>query len=99
MDCWYCEACWKNSVEAVRTTPDGTRDLLCLECAQGNYPRRVDLFPPLGIYGLMPRRVRVKVPARDSGHGHPGRPPLSPHPGPHAPPHPHRQSPPGTPPV
>lgn len=37
-------------------TPAGV-DLLCRGCAIGNYPRRVDLFPPLGIYGLTERRV------------------------------------------
>ncbi|MFD3978221.1 hypothetical protein ACFWR6_06510 [Streptomyces griseus] len=46
-----CEACWKGPVAAVRRTPAG-RDLLCRECADGNYPRRVDLFPPLGLRGV-----------------------------------------------
>ncbi|MFI2312561.1 hypothetical protein [Streptomyces sp. CB00072] len=50
-DVRICEACWKAPVTAVRRTPDG-RDLLCAECADGNYPRRVDLFPPFGL----PRR-------------------------------------------
>ncbi|MFE1820810.1 hypothetical protein ACFW9S_17635 [Streptomyces anulatus] len=54
-DVRICEACWKAPVTAVRRTPDG-RDLLCAECADGNYPRRVDLFPPFGLYGLPRRR-------------------------------------------
>ncbi len=40
------------------------RDLLCEGCAAGNYPRRVDLFPPLGVYGLTARKL-----ANDGRHG------------------------------
>lgn len=40
-----CEACWTAPVTAARHTEAG-RDLLCEECAAGDYPRRVDLFPP-----------------------------------------------------
>ncbi len=46
-----CEACWSVPVAAVRRTADG-RDLLCRACALGGCPRRVDLFPPYGIYRL-----------------------------------------------
>ncbi|AXI72829.1 hypothetical protein ACFWGE_13745 [Streptomyces bacillaris] len=51
-----CEACWVAPVAAVRHTSAG-RDLLCGECAEGNYPRRVDLFPPYGIYGMLDPRA------------------------------------------
>nr|WP_078890936.1 hypothetical protein [Streptomyces sp. NRRL B-1381] len=51
-----CEACWRAPVTAVRHTDRG-RDLLCRDCAEGDYPRRVDLFPPFGIYGLPERRI------------------------------------------
>nr|WTA00485.1 hypothetical protein OH820_16845 [Streptomyces sp. NBC_00857] len=56
-DCRYCEACWTNRVETARTGGDGARDLLCFGCARENFPRRVDLFPPYGIYGLANRKV------------------------------------------
>ncbi|WP_334663585.1 hypothetical protein, partial [Streptomyces cyaneofuscatus] len=70
-----CEACWTAPVTAARHTGAG-RDLLCEECAEGNYPRRVDLFPPLGIYGLPARKVQ-----RDAKHrGNPGPPPPPPRP-------------------
>lgn len=46
-----CEACWRAPVTAVRRTSNG-RDLLCRGCAEGGCPRRVDLFPPYGIYRL-----------------------------------------------
>lgn len=46
-----CEACWREPVTAVRHTALG-RDLLCRACAEGGCPRRVDLFPPYGIYRL-----------------------------------------------
>ncbi|MFJ1748757.1 hypothetical protein ACIOJD_21280 [Streptomyces sp. NPDC088116] len=94
-DCRYCEACWTNRVETARTGGDGERDLLCFGCARENFPRRVDLFPPFGIYGLASRKVRLG----DGRHGKPGGPQLPPDPGPHPPPHPRPQSPPGTPPV
>ncbi|CAM5251452.1 hypothetical protein [Streptomyces cyaneofuscatus] len=87
-----CEACWTAPVTAARHTGAG-RDLLCEECAEGNYPRRVDLFPPLGIYGLPARKVQ-----RDAKHrGNPGPPP--PNPGPPLPNPPPAPSPPGAPPV
>ncbi|MEU0382421.1 hypothetical protein ABZ093_34805 [Streptomyces cyaneofuscatus] len=87
-----CEACWNAPVAAARHTVTG-RDLLCEECAAGDYPRRVDLFPPLGIYGLSARKVRP-----DGKHrGNPGPPP--PNPGPPLPNPPPAPSPPGTPPV
>ncbi|MEU0308215.1 hypothetical protein [Streptomyces cyaneofuscatus] len=87
-----CEACWTAPVTAARHTGAG-RDLLCEECAEGNYPRRADLFPPLGIYGLPARKVQ-----RDAKHrGNPGPPP--PNPGPPLPNPPPAPSPPGAPPV
>ncbi|MEV6453354.1 hypothetical protein OH797_20250 [Streptomyces anulatus] len=46
-----CEACWRAPVTAVRHT-EGGRDLLCRACAESGRPRRVDLFPPYGIYRL-----------------------------------------------
>ncbi|WTK22149.1 hypothetical protein OG752_20375 [Streptomyces anulatus] len=46
-----CEACWRAPVTAVRRT-GGVRDLLCRACAESGCPRRVDLFPPFGIYRL-----------------------------------------------
>ncbi len=49
-----CEACWTDPVEDVRVTAAGT-DLLCRACAIGDYPRRVDLFPPFGVYGVKAR--------------------------------------------
>lgn len=57
-DCRYCEACWTNKVQTARTDGDGERDLLCFGCARESFPRRVDLFPPFGIYGLASRRLR-----------------------------------------
>ncbi|SCK40087.1 MULTISPECIES: hypothetical protein [Streptomyces] len=48
-----CEACWREPVTAVRRTLRG-RDLLCRACAEGGCPRRVDVFPPYGIYRLHP---------------------------------------------
>ncbi|MEU0311455.1 hypothetical protein AB0N96_04075 [Streptomyces cyaneofuscatus] len=50
-DVRICEACWRAPVTAVRRTTKG-RDLLCRGCAEGSCPRRVDLFPPFGIYRL-----------------------------------------------
>lgn len=55
-DVRVCEACWNAPVTAARHTPTG-RDLLCEECTEGDYPRRVDLFPPFGVYGLTTRKV------------------------------------------
>ncbi|MFI9012559.1 hypothetical protein ACIGZI_00835 [Streptomyces griseus] len=86
-----CEACWKEPVEGVRVTAAGA-DLLCRPCAVGGYPRRVDLFPPFGIYGLTERRIE----AGRHGSGSPQTPPDQGPPLPHPPPTP---SPPGTPPV
>ncbi|MDP9948889.1 MULTISPECIES: hypothetical protein [Streptomyces] len=87
-----CEACWNAPVTAARPTPAG-RDLLCEGCAAGDYPRRVDLFPPLGVYGLTARKL-----ANDGRHGS-GPPKLPPDPGPPLPNPPPAPSPPGTPPV
>ncbi|MFJ9887200.1 hypothetical protein ACIQRW_15200 [Streptomyces sp. NPDC091287] len=86
-----CEACWKEPVEGVRVTAAGA-DLLCRPCAVGGYPRRVDLFPPFGIYGLTTRRIE----AGRHGSGTPQTPPDQGPPLPNPPPTP---SPPGTPPV
>lgn len=69
-----CEACWREPVEGVRVTAAGT-DLLCRPCAVGSYPRRVDLFPPFGIYGLTSRRIEM------GKHGS-GSPKMPPDPGP-----------------
>lgn len=69
-----CEACWKAPVMAARVTEAG-RDLLCEECAAGDYPPRVDLFPPLGIFGLSARRIEM------GKHGS-GSPKMPPDPGP-----------------
>ncbi|MFJ9623753.1 hypothetical protein [Streptomyces sp. NPDC101181] len=91
-DVRICEACWIAPVAAARYTPAG-RDLLCEECAEGDYPRRVDLFPPYGVYGLTPRKVTA-----DGRHGS-GPPKLPPDPGPQLPTPPPTPSPPGTPPV
>ncbi|AZK94954.1 MULTISPECIES: hypothetical protein [Streptomyces] len=85
-----CEACWNTTVATVRNTTEG-RDLLCVPCADSNYPARVVLFPPLGIYRLTERRLDL------GKHGKP-KPQLPPDPGPH-PPKPTPKSPPGTPPV
>ncbi|RST03104.1 hypothetical protein EF910_21185 [Streptomyces sp. WAC07149] len=54
-----CEACWRNPVQAARTTSHSTRrDLLCVPCAQQDHPVRVEIFPPLGIYKLSKHRNR-----------------------------------------
>ncbi|MEV7949327.1 hypothetical protein AB0O74_20470 [Streptomyces rubiginosohelvolus] len=50
-DVRICEACWRCPVTAARARGLG-RDLLCRTCAEGGRPRRVDLFPPYGIYRL-----------------------------------------------
>ena len=86
-----CEACWKAPVTASRRTADG-RDLLCEPCATAGAPRRVDLFPPLGIYRLTARRIEM------GRHGS-GRPQTPPDPGPPLPNPKPAPSPPGTPPV
>ncbi|MEU2797732.1 hypothetical protein [Streptomyces sp. NPDC007117] len=86
-----CEACWVSPVEGVRVTADGA-DLLCRPCAVGGYPRRVDLFPPYGIYGLTERRI-------EQGRHGSGPPQTPPNPGPPLPHPPPTPSPPGTPPV
>ncbi|WP_405393241.1 hypothetical protein OG596_26205 [Streptomyces sp. NBC_01102] len=87
-----CEACWTAPVDSVRTTSAGI-DLLCRPCAVAGYPRRVDLFPPLGIYGLTTRRIDMKGKHRS---GDPKPPPDQ---GPPLPKKPPPKSPPGTPPV
>ncbi|MEV7653911.1 hypothetical protein AB0O39_07035 [Streptomyces anulatus] len=91
-DVRVCEACWNAPVTAARHTPAG-RDLLCVECTEGDYPRRVDLFPPFGVYGLTTRKV-----LNDGRHGS-GPPKTPPDPGPPLPNPPPAPSPPGTPPV
>lgn len=86
-DVRVCEACWNAPVTAARHTPTG-RDLLCEECTEGDYPRRVDLFPPFGVYGLTTRKV-----LNDGRHGS-GPPKSPPDPGPplpNPPPHRHRR--------
>lgn len=76
-DVTACEACWVEPVEAARTAelPHG-RDLLCISCAEAGYLPRVVLFPPLGIYGLNERKLKM------GKHGSPGGPQLPPDPGP-----------------
>lgn len=86
-----CEACWKNLVRTVRTA-GGERDLICADCADANVPRRVDLFPPLGIFGLTARRIRMGKHASGSPKPPPNQGPPLPTPKP-------APSPPGTPPV
>lgn len=58
-DVRVCEACWTAPVTASRPAADGQRDLLCGGCADANAPRRVDLFPPLGVYGLTARHIEM----------------------------------------
>ncbi len=55
-DVRVCEACWNAPVTAARHTHQPC-DLLCEECTEGDYPRRVDLFPPFGVYGLTTRKI------------------------------------------
>lgn len=74
-DVRVCEACWTGPVTSSRPAADGQRDLLCGDCADANAPRRVDLFPPLGIYGLSARRIEM------GKHGS-GSPKMPPDPGP-----------------
>ncbi|MFD9515963.1 hypothetical protein [Streptomyces sp. NPDC059979] len=83
-DVTTCEACWQQPVETARAAQHSHgRDLLCLPCAEAGYPARVDLFPPLGIYKLNRRTLKM---AMDMGkHGTPGGPQLPPDPGPHLP--------------
>ncbi|WP_343240257.1 hypothetical protein [Streptomyces sp. SID14515] len=48
-----CEACWNAPVQCARIgRKPPTRDLLCILCAEGVVPVRVDLFPPFGMYGV-----------------------------------------------
>lgn len=61
-----CEACWRAPVTAVRHTAQG-RDLLCRACAEGGCPRRVDLFPPYGIYRLHRPLNQSAAPIRGDG--------------------------------
>lgn len=86
-----CEACWNAPVEGVRVTAAGT-DLLCRACAISNYPRRVDLFPPLGVFGLTARKLEMGRHGSGSPQGPPDQGPPLPNPAP-------VPSPPGTPPV
>ena len=76
-DVLTCEACWVDPVTTVRTDTTG-RTLLCAPCAQAAYPRRVDLFPPFGIYRLTARLVKM---SDDGKHGG-GSPQTPPDPGP-----------------
>lgn len=87
-----CEGCWILPVTTVRRTANGERDLLCGSCAAAKIPRRVDLFPPLGVYRLTARRIEM------GKHGS-GSPQSPPDPGPPLPSPPPAPSPPGTPPV
>ncbi|AGK78652.1 hypothetical protein SFUL_3734 [Streptomyces microflavus DSM 40593] len=87
-----CEACWTAPVTASRSVGDGQRDLLCGGCAEANAPRRVDMFPPLGMYRLTARRIKM------GKHGS-GAPKSPPNQGPALPSPPPAPSPPGTPPV
>jgi len=90
-DVRFCEACWTEPVTAARSTADGQRDLLCGSCADANAPRRVDLFPPLGVYKLTARRIEMGK----HGSGSPQTPPDQGPPLPNPPPTPT----PGRPPV
>ncbi|UZI29538.1 hypothetical protein OH133_16115 [Streptomyces sp. VB1] len=60
-DARTCEACWRSSVTAARHTAHG-RELLCRGCAESGCPRRVDVFPPYGIYRLHHRPANRSVP-------------------------------------
>lgn len=72
-----CEACWRETVATARAARHAHgRDLLCVPCAEAGYPARVDLFPPLGVYGLSARHLKM------GKHGSPGGPQLPPDPGP-----------------
>ncbi|WP_053680320.1 hypothetical protein [Streptomyces sp. WM4235] len=71
-----CEACWRAPVEAARQSSPGSRDLLCIDCAEAGYPARTVLFPPLGIRGLT--RAKVEM----GKHKAPGPPKMPPDPGP-----------------
>ncbi|MFJ7204263.1 hypothetical protein ACIQWR_12105 [Streptomyces sp. NPDC098789] len=73
-DVTTCEACWRAPVEAARVG-QGPRTLLCLDCAEASHPARVDLFPPLGVYGLTAAKVSM---GKHAG----GPPQLPPDPGP-----------------
>nr|WP_234466597.1 hypothetical protein [Streptomyces sp. MBT60] len=74
-----------------RVTADEA-DLLRQPCAAGGNPRRVDLFPPHGIYRPTERRV-------EQGRHESGPPQTPPNPGPPLPHPPPTPSLPGTPPV
>ncbi|MGW2580854.1 hypothetical protein ACWCYZ_05855 [Streptomyces virginiae] len=75
-DVVVCEACWTGLVEVARSSEHGHgRDLLCLDCADAGYSARVVLFPPLGIYKLTERILKM------GKHGS-GSPKLPPDPGP-----------------
>ncbi|WSU13276.1 hypothetical protein OG245_21680 [Streptomyces sp. NBC_01116] len=56
-----CEGCRRYPVIAARCTVRA-RDLLCRSCAESGRPRRVDLFPPYGIYRLHRQPVNRTVP-------------------------------------
>ncbi|MFJ7203120.1 hypothetical protein ACIQWR_06245 [Streptomyces sp. NPDC098789] len=69
-----CEACWRAPVGAARIGRC-VRDLLCVPCAEAGCPVRVELFPPLGVYGLTAAKVTM---GKHAG----GPPQLPPDPGP-----------------
>ncbi|MFI5985959.1 hypothetical protein ACIBEA_34515 [Streptomyces sp. NPDC051555] len=69
-----CEACWRAPVVAARVR-QGVRDLLCVPCAEAGCPARVELFPPLGVYGLTAAKATM---GKHAG----GPPQLPPDPGP-----------------
>ncbi|OII63101.1 hypothetical protein BJP40_26050 [Streptomyces sp. CC53] len=93
-DTALCEACWTEPVQHIRLTSHG-RDLLCRACADSGCPPRVELFPPLGIYGLTYRKLGEP---RADKHRSPGAPQTPPNPGPPLP-SPPPQPTPGRPPV
>ncbi|OII62862.1 hypothetical protein BJP40_26865 [Streptomyces sp. CC53] len=94
-DTVLCEACWTAQVQCLRLHPHG-RDLLCRGCAESGCPPRVELFPPLGIYGVTYRGLGE--PYLADRHRGPGSPQTPPHPGPPLP-SPPPQPTPGRPPV
>ncbi|MDX3336643.1 hypothetical protein PV409_01550 [Streptomyces sp. ME02-6979.5a] len=65
-DVCTCEACWRAPVTAVLRTVLG-RDLLFRACAVGGCPRRVDVFPPFGIYRLHHPLNQSAPPIREDG--------------------------------
>lgn len=75
-DVTTCDACWREPVEVARPTPHSHgRDLLCIPCAEAGYPARVDLFPPLGIYKINRRTLKMTLEMGKHGTGSPKLPP------------------------